>query len=103
MPACSAYRSASVGPAGLVLVLGPEQVLGLVADGVELLLHIEVQLERIGDERLLDLLLAVEGLRGVASHVERLGRELRLSCQHAGSGTSTLSNRLRTVELKSCS
>ena len=66
-----------VGPAGLVLVLGPEQVLGLVADGVELLLDIEVELERVGGERLLDLLLAVEGLGGVAGHVQRLGRELR--------------------------
>jgi hypothetical protein len=31
-----------IGPARLILILGPEQILGLVADGIELLLHVQV-------------------------------------------------------------
>ena len=77
-----------VGPAGFVLVLRPEQILRLVADGVEVLLNVQVELERVGSERLLDLLLAVEGLVGVARHVQRLGGELRRSSQRAGWGTA---------------
>ncbi len=51
----------------------------LVADGVEVLLDVEVELERIGGQRLFDLRLAVEGLVGVTRHVQRLGGELRWS------------------------
>ena len=45
--------------------------------GVELLLDVEVELQRVGGERLFDLLLAVERLGRVAGHVQRLGRKLR--------------------------
>ena len=51
----------------------------LVADGVEVRLNIEVELERIGGQSLFDLRLAVEGLVGVARHVQGLAGELRRS------------------------
>ena len=66
-----------VGPAGLVLILGPEEVLGFVADGVEVLLHVEIEFEGIRGEGFLDLRLAIEGLGLVSAGVEWLAGELR--------------------------
>src|SRR5262249_25760145 len=68
-----------VRPAGFVLVLRPQEILRLIADGVEVLLDVEVELERIGSQSLFDLRLAVEGFCSIARHVQRLGGELRWS------------------------
>jgi hypothetical protein len=57
----------------------PEEILRLVADGVEVLLDVEVELERIGSQRLFDLRLAIEGPVGVTRHVQSLAGELRRS------------------------
>ena len=65
-----------IGPTRVVLVLGPQQVLRLVADGVEVLVDVEVELEWVRCEGLLDLLLTIEGLGGITRQVQRLTRKL---------------------------
>ena len=91
-----------VGPAGFVLILRPEEVLGFVANRIEVLFNVEVEFQRVRGERFFDLRLAIKRLGGVAGHVERLGRELE-GLPARWIGKRTLSNRLRMVALKSCS
>src|SRR5207247_11137565 len=65
-----------VGPSSLVLVVGPKQILRLIADRVEVLFDVAVEFQRVGGEGFLDLGLSVKGLGAVARHVQRLAREL---------------------------
>ena len=90
-------------PAGLVLVFGPKQILGLVADGIELFLDIQVQLQRVGGQRLFNLLLAVERLGWCPGSCPMPWMPVAEALPARWMGNRTLSNRLRMVEVKSCS
>ena len=66
-----------VGPAGFVLILRPEKVLGFVANRIEVLFNVEVEFERVRGERFFHLRFAIKRQFSVAGHVECLGRKLR--------------------------